>query len=188
MKSSNVGIPAILLLAQAWPAWGYTPEFARPALAGPGGAGFASEIEAVAAAANLYNPLSIRQDREYMGGILSGGARYYYTVSAGGSGSDQVQARIRVPRGFKLVAFWHTHGAPAPARRYFSNVDTRLAREWNMPFYLADYTGELKVFVPGDGTLLRREAARLDLPAQPGFALGRAVEDAHGNRIRVRFA
>jgi len=148
----------------------------------------ASELDAVRAAADAFNPHSIRDDREFMGGILRHGGRFYYTVSLGHPGQDRVTARIPLPRHARIVAFWHTHGAEADDRRYFSDIDTELARAWGLPFYLADHTGELKVFTPGDATLSPVEARDRGLPERTGLATGRLVSNIHGEPIRIRTA
>ncbi len=144
-----------------------------------------SEVATVIAASEMYNPLSIAEDREYMGAILQCGQGYYYTAAPGVAGQDQITVRVSVPAGSHIVAFWHTHGAAALDRQYFSEVDTALALSWNKPFYLADYTGALKVFAPGDKLMSLRKASRLGLPARNGFSRGRLVHDHKGRLIRV---
>jgi hypothetical protein len=146
---------------------------------------FTSELEAVIAATEHYNPVSVRQDREFMGAVLRTGDRYSYTVGAGEPGRDKVTVTIRISDGADLVAFWHTHGARAESNRYFSDVDTQLVKRWQKPFYLADYTGYLKVMVPGGRTLSARRARRLGLPARTGYAVGQLVNDAHGDPVRI---
>ena len=147
-----------------------------------------NEIEAVVAASDEYNPRSIEEDREYMGAILYSHGRYSYTVEGGEVGQDQITVRIRVPAGSSIAAFWHTHGAAANDRSYFSEVDTTLATEWNKPFYLADYTGVLKVFNPGDKLMSQAKARRLGLPERNGFSKGRRVQDLRGRAIQVATA
>jgi hypothetical protein len=194
LRTTTAPIPAILLLGSLAPAWATappvicrtTPTPDSPPTAYALGPAFASEVLAVTAAANAYNPASVRDDREYMGGILTDGRQYYYTATAGVAGQDKVQARIRIPAGLQLVAFWHTHGAPAHERRFFSDVDTELANRWGLPFYLADPTGALRVYMPRDPLLSAQAASRLGLPARHGFARGRDVEDGFGRRVRVQ--
>ena len=91
--------------------------------------GFTHLSQAVIFASNRYNPVSIQEDREFIGAILYDagvGGRYIYTVEAGVSGHDQVTTRIRIPKGYHLVAFWHTHGAAQWSRQFFSEIDTAL--------------------------------------------------------------
>lgn len=146
---------------------------------------FASELEAVVAAADQYNPESIREDREYMGAILRRGDRYSFTVGAGHAGRDTVTVRIAIPNGTELIAFWHTHGARMQSNRYFSAVDTRLVKTWQIPFYLADYTGQLKVMQPDDRTISASRARYLGLPSRAGFAAGQIVNAVNGEPIRI---
>jgi hypothetical protein len=146
---------------------------------------FATELDAVVAAASYYNPVSVREDREFMGAVLRDGDRYEFTVSAGEPGQDAITARIPIRPGVDIVAFWHTHGARTPSNEYFSAVDTRLVKRWQKPFYLADYTGVLKVMVPGGRTLSAIRARQLGLPARAGYAVGQVVNDASGNPVRI---
>lgn len=147
--------------------------------------GFDSELAAVVAAATRYNPISIEEDREYMGAVLRQGDRYLYTVAPGQSGRDRITVRIPIPDGYQVIAFWHTHGDRAHGRTFFSDVDTRLVRDSDKPFYLADFTGVLKVFSPGDRTMSKLRARHLGLPGKAGFARGQPVRDAAGSLITV---
>ncbi len=151
----------------------------------PGVRSFATELDAVVAATSQYNPVSIREDREFMGAVLHDGECYEFTVSAGEPGRDKIRARIPVRPGTDIVAFWHTHGAHAPSNEYFSDLDTRLVKRWQKPFYLADHTGVLKVMAPGSRTLSALRARRLGLPAGAGYATGEVVTDADGQAVRI---
>lgn len=146
---------------------------------------FDTELEAVIAATDLYNPLSIKEDREYMGAILKCQDKYYYSAAPGEKGKDLIHVELSVPSRCDLKAFWHTHGAEHYSRQYFSKVDTVLANKWQKPFYLADYTGILKVYEPGDKTLRRSEAKRLRLGNNAGFAKGQAVKSPEGTIVKV---
>lgn len=148
-------------------------------------AAFSSPLAAVLAAENEYNPLSIAQDREFIGAILLQGGVYRFTVGHGISGEDTVTVRLALPRGAKIIAFWHTHGAAGHGRKYFSAVDTALANSWRKPFYLADYSGTLRVFNPGDNTMTAVTASRLGLGMQSGYAKGSDVIAEDGRRARV---
>ena len=146
---------------------------------------YEGELEAVIAASQLYNPRSIEEDREYMGAVLQKGNDYHYTVAPGEAGEDRITVRVAVPAGASIVAFWHTHGAEAHAREYFSEVDTKLVADWKLPLYLADYTGVLKVFNPGDQVLPVKMAQAHGLPPKRGFATGRIVADDSGDTVKV---
>lgn len=143
-------------------------------------------LDAVKAAADRYNPMSIREDREYMGTVNRAKSGYTFTATPGKRGSDKVSIRIPHVEWSSVVAFWHTHGGADSAHLYFSDLDTEVANRFDKPFYLADYTGFLKVYSPGDRTLSRFVAGRLGLPSLDGFALGSPVKDQFDRTVRVR--
>lgn len=146
---------------------------------------YSTEKEAVTAAANTYNPLSIREDREYMGAIYKTRNGFKFSVTAGKRRSDTVQISIPDQEFDSVVAFWHTHGNADPVNRYFSNTDTQTVNKFGRPLYLADYTGYLKVFEPGDKTMSRFSARRLGLPSITGYATGDLVKDRNQRPIRI---
>lgn len=88
--------------------------------------------EAVMAASNVYNPVSMLEDREYIGAIMRhrDNDEYVYTVGAGKRGADQVTTRIQIPEAFALAAFWHTHGEAGASQHLFSEGDTSLVEQW----------------------------------------------------------
>ncbi|MGM0633207.1 MAG: DUF4329 domain-containing protein [Pseudomonadota bacterium] len=140
---------------------------------------FRSVQEAVVEATRRHNPESVREDREYLGGVyeqsVDGTPRYGYTVAAGHAHRDEITVSIRLPRGARLVAIWHTHGAYHWSRQYFSATDTSLAAETDLPVYLATPEGELRVFHPGDRVLGRVQARRLGLGNHGGAARGQLL-------------
>ncbi len=150
------------------------------------GYSFATELEAVQAAVNLYNPLSIREDLEYIGVIIKHTEGYSFTASAGRKSSDRVSIRIDRETWGMVVALWHTHGGVNSRYRYFSDTDTKASDQLNLPFYLADYTGYLKVYHPGDTTLSPYVASRLGLSFHRGYAIGTVVKDKYDRPVRVR--
>jgi hypothetical protein len=170
------GTTSVLILANSQPAAANQP---------PEQEWFATELAAVVAATSRFNPVSIREDREFMGAILHDGECYSYTVAAGERGRDRITVRITVDDDIDVIAFWHTHGAKYAGNRYFSDVDTRLVEKWRKPLYLADYTGALKVIAPGHRTLSSLRAWQLGLPARVGYAAGRSVTDASGKRAKI---
>ena len=149
--------------------------------------GYDTELDAVISASNYFNPLSVQEDREYIGAILRHRRQghFIYTVSSGESGEDQVTARIKIPSDYEITAFWHTHGNHHWTRKYFSDLDTQLAKRWNLPLYMADATGRLRVFNPDDRTLSSTQSRKLGLGANRGYAKGKTV--AVNNR-RVKLA
>ncbi len=146
---------------------------------------FDSEQLAVRAAADIYNPLSIVEDREYMGSIYRRDGKFGYTVTAGRRRANTMEIRIPKMDWEQVVALWHTHGDAKPNHRYFSETDTAVVEQFSKPFYLADYTGFLKVFRPGDPLLSPFAARRLGLPRVRGYALGEVVRDENNRTVRV---
>ena len=145
---------------------------------------FASIDEAAIYVTSRVNPESILQDREFIGLIMydhqatDSRNPFTYTVSRGASGQNRVSAYFLKPRYMKVVALWHTHGGKDPARKYFSAVDTRTANKMRVPFYMADYTGTLRVYAPGDSLLTVFQARKLGLGAGRGYAEGEVVRSA----------
>jgi len=150
---------------------------------------FTSLEAAVIAASDYFNPLSIIEDREYLGAILRHRQRpkhFIYNVAAGQAGADQIIAHLPVPKEYEIVAFWHTHGSAHWSRRYFSDTDTRLVGQWQLPLYLADHLGALRVFKPEAHTLSGFKARKLGLGYRHGYAKGETVKHpSTGKRIRV---
>lgn len=146
---------------------------------------FLSEQEAVIAAANQYNPLSINEDREYMGAIYESEQGFRFTVKRGSKGSSRIRLELPAEDFDSVVAFWHTHGNAHPSRRYFSDVDTQTAAKYDRPFYLADYTGYLKIYEPGEPLISQTAARRLGLPSVRGYATGRLVTDRLNQAVRI---
>ena len=145
-----------------------------------------SELAAVRAATDLYNPISLREDREFMGAIVRRGSRFSYTVLPGKSGGDSVSLTFSAEDWQNVVALWHTHGDASPLRQYFSRMDSKLVRQTGKRFYLADYTGVLKVLTPEHRTLSSFTASRLGLPPGRGFATGEPVTDSKEQPILVQ--
>ena len=133
--------------------------------------------EAVRNAAESYLSSSVREDLEYMGGVLrlSSDGTFVYSVGKGKKGQDKVSVRIVVPQGSELVALWHTHGAGDWSRSYFSEIDTGLVESTGLPLYLADPAGTIHVYAPGDPTLTALQSRRMGLGRSSGYAKGRLV-------------
>ncbi|MGS2723522.1 DUF4329 domain-containing protein [Porticoccus sp. GXU_MW_L64] len=145
---------------------------------------YATEVAAVAAAANRFNPDSIRKDREYMGTILKKDGLYYYTYTVGHRGHDEITTLLPSGEFGKAVALWQTHGRVSHKNRFFSPSDTDVAKRLDLPFYLADHTGELKVYNPGDATLPLLTAQREGFFVR-GASEGNRVKDELGNVVAV---
>ena len=146
---------------------------------------FTSEHAAVVAAMNEFNPLSIAEDREYMGAIFREGNRYRYSVTAGGRHRDSLSISVAAGEWDSVAAFWHTHGSARPSNRYFSAHDTELVNRYKKPLYLGDYTGYLKRFRPGDRQISPFSARRLGLPARNGYAVGTQVNDSNRRPVKI---
>lgn len=147
--------------------------------------GFVSELDAVIAAMDAYNPLSITKDREYMGVIIHNHDRYYYSVTASQPGSGKASITVQRWMLHRATALWHTHGSSARERRYFSYADTRLANSLGKRFYLGDAMGNLRVFRPGGKVYSGFLARKMGLPTRRGFASGELVEDENGHAISI---
>ncbi|MEE8398271.1 MAG: DUF4329 domain-containing protein, partial [Desulfobacterales bacterium] len=147
--------------------------------------GFVRELDAVIAAMDEYNPLSVAEDREYMGVILQRDDQYFYSVTPGQRGSDKISIRLQRSILPRVTALWHTHGSPARERKYFSDIDTRLANSLSKRFYLGDHTGNLRVFEPGGKVYSVYQARRMGLPARSGFAAGKPIQDENGQTIEI---
>ena len=97
---------------------------------------FSSELEAVTHAMNNYNPFSVAEDREYIGAIYQlPEGNFIYSVAPGEIGSDLVKARIPKLKGARIIAFWHTHGGAHWSRRFFSDTDTSLVKQYHLDEY-----------------------------------------------------
>lgn len=162
------------------------PAVAAPVAASrPSEVAFATELEAVVAASGAVNARSIREDREFLGAVLRRGNDFHYSVVPGRAGADRIRARLAVPDGFELVALWHTHGAAAHERQYFSLVDADLVASTGKPLYLADYTGALRVLKPGAPRLSASAARQLGLPGRPGYARGEQLRRLDGELVHI---
>lgn len=147
--------------------------------------GFDNELEAVMAAVNIYNPDSIDRDKEFIGVILERNGFFYYTVGEGNRGEDSVELHFRIPVTYSIVAFWHTHGAPAYKRKFFSETDRRLVSQYNKPFYLADFTGNLKVLLPEKKGSQRAVAVKPAASHRKGYIKGKLVRSEDGGLLKI---
>lgn len=146
---------------------------------------YPSVIDAVEAASNLYNPISIETDREFMGAILERDNRYFYTAVAGSVGTGNVRLSLPPPYYGEVIALWHTHGKAAKAHQFFSAIDVNLVKRLELPFYLADHTGELKVLYPNSTTISPLHAKSLGLQGFRGIATGQFVKGENKAVIKI---
>lgn len=105
--------------------------------------------EAAAAASSIFNPMSMRDKREVGGGIIKNPetGKYRFTYTLGDTGS--VNIKIRKKKSEELVGLWHTHGDSHSDKGMFSGDDARTVRKTQLPFYMTDVTGKLRVMAPG---------------------------------------
>jgi len=107
---------------------------------------FASEVEAVKAMKQHCMAESSRNNAEHVGAILqSEDGRFMVTHGQAGPGQESVTFSIRRPPSLKIVALWHTHGAPGRKTERFSITDGQVVRQLGLPFYLITPKGDIKV-------------------------------------------
>ena len=147
---------------------------------------FTDVVAAVTAAANRYNPISIREDREFMGTVYRDGNRYGYTVSSGRIGSGSSDVYLRLSEFDDIVAFWHTHGRPHPIHAYFSRQDTEVANKFDVPMYLADHNGTLKVYRPGGQMMPQFKIKNTGAMRGSALAEGELVRNRSDRPVHVR--
>lgn len=120
---------------------------------------FASEVEAIQAAADAFLSRSRAKDAEFVGGILlSTGGRYRLTVGEGQKGQDSITYAVGRRADEMLLALWHTHGTSGPGRNFFSPQDVRLVQEHGLPLYLITPAGQIRVLVPEAAAVRARRA------------------------------
>lgn len=146
---------------------------------------YTSEVAAVKAAADSYNPRSITEDRKYMGAILLEDGNYRYTVSAGDVGADRVSLSLTQSDLANVVAFWRTEGKQKAYPSYFTATDTDTVNRRGRALYLAGSSGALKIFQPKDRTFGSLRADSLGYPVLKGYALGEDVRDVENQIVRV---
>lgn len=86
---------------------------------------------------------------EYGGVVYQIGSSFYTSEPATLNEAEQVSFRIRLHKGAKLVALYHTHpGAGDPSA--FSECDIKMAELLNVPSYIiVQQTKQMEVFIPG---------------------------------------
>ncbi len=137
--------------------------------------GYATVDSAVIAASNRFNPDSIKRNREHVGAIVACNGAMFYTHGKGRPAVTPVRFSIAVPEGCSLRALWHTHGGRGRHRQFFSASDTETAEKLGVPFYLANYKGELRVFHPGKESAAERGAVLKKPGVSANAATGQMV-------------
>lgn len=134
---------------------------------------FSSELSAVVSAGRSFIDDSLVNNVEYMGAIIyTPSGQYRYTVSKNSTGEDRVTVKIRIPEGYKISAFWHTHGRIHRRNKYFSDVDTNLSNTTGKPVYLITPKKLVRVFTPGGVTLPSLKSKRKGLGSTSGYSKG----------------
>ncbi len=138
---------------------------------------FDSVQAAIVAAGNYYNPLSISEDRQYIGTVLQHTTdnHYIFTAVAGKPGQDKVSSALTIPEGYRLAAFWQTRGDQHWGQQYFSREQTHLARQWQLPYYMTNASGYLKVYAPDDPLMSSIQVRRRGLGMLGGVAEGQEI-------------
>lgn len=107
---------------------------------------FASEVEAIKTMKQHCMAESSRDNAEHVGAILkSEDGRFMVTHGQANPGQESVTFSIRRPPSLKIVALWHTHGAPGRKTERFSIADGQTVRQIGLPFYLITPKGQIKV-------------------------------------------
>ncbi len=140
---------------------------------------FGSELEAITSLSQSFLADSIRENVEHLGAILeTEDGRILVTHGKAEPDQDRVEFSIRRPQGSKIIALWHTHGAPGRATERFSVADSETVRETGLPFYLITPRGRISVLeLAGKGISANIPGKRKIFSLSKGLALYR-VEGA----------
>lgn len=131
---------------------------------------FPSVLSALKFISQKYSERWRATDTEYVGTLYRTPAGFLISVAHGCPSTDSFRYPVRSLAGAETIALWHSHGAPGPARDWFSADDIALVRQLDLPFYLFAPTGELKVLRPGAIGRVRSVPGR-----RPSHRLGRGV-------------
>ena len=129
---------------------------------------YSTVVDAVESMRRMYLDESIRSDREFVGAIVERAGSYRTSVGRACAGRDVVRFSVSLEADFRLVAFWHTHGAPTSLRELFSPEDVDLVKSTQRDFYLITPRGQLRVLRVEDVargiTTLRSNRPGVDAP------------------------
>jgi hypothetical protein len=112
---------------------------------------FRSQHNAAYYVLSNFNPISVRQNREYGSSIYQNRDRTYSPnryVSVGNHDSVIITPHYRIPYGTRPTATWHTHGAYMPqyVNERFSFMDIQSSINSNLDGYLGTPFGRMKFF------------------------------------------
>ncbi|HTO57234.1 MAG TPA: DUF4329 domain-containing protein [Pseudomonadales bacterium] len=148
---------------------------------------YSTVVDAVESMRRMYLDESIRSDREFVGAIVEREGSYRTSVGRGCANRDVVRFSVSLEADMRLVAFWHTHGAPANLRELFSPEDVDLVKSTQRDFYLITPHGQLRVLRVDDVargvTVIRSNGPGLDAPI--GSARGDAVSKPRAIDARI---
>jgi len=115
---------------------------------------FTTEIEAVEAMRAHCLRESTQEDAEHMGAVLqTREGRYMITHGQADPGQTKVTFAVTRPSSMRVVALWHTHGAPDRNAERFSIQDNDTVRETGRPFYLIAPSGQISLLVSASAGL-----------------------------------
>lgn len=107
---------------------------------------FDSEIAAVKAMKQRCLVESSSHNAEHVGAILqTSEGRFLVTHGHADPEQERVSFSIQRIPSTKLVALWHTHGAPGRKTHRFSIEDGETVRQTGLPFYLIEPRGRIIV-------------------------------------------
>lgn len=112
---------------------------------------FRSQHRAAYFVLSKFNPVSVRQNREYGSSIYQNRDRTYSPnryVSVGNHDSVIITPYYRIPYGTRPTATWHTHGAYMPqyVNEQFSFTDIQASINSNLDGYLGTPFGRMRFF------------------------------------------
>ncbi len=148
---------------------------------------FPDEVAAVREMSRRFLAISVREDVEFFGAVLQENhGEYRATFGQGCRGVDQINFSVPLRAGATLSAFWHTHGRRGLARDLFSAEDAATVLNYQLPFYLIDPAGLIRVLDPDSATTnfatTRLRGSRLRL--RDGAYLGHIVSDGEEHTSR----
>lgn len=125
-----------------------------------------------AAIAGLSQAAIASKTIEYVGVVYSLGGMYYYTIpQSSGSNVGFHNVEIKIPKGARFVALYHTHPA-GEFSNYFSKTDVDEANALNITSYVAILADDrVIVYIPNKTPITSTDGLR----AVHGVSLGETV-------------
>ena len=105
-----------------------------------------------------FNPISVRQNREYGSSIYQNRDKTFSPnryVYVGNHESVNIRPYYQIPYGTRATAIWHTHGAYMPqyANEQFSPTDIQTSVKSNLDGYLGTPFGRMRYFNVDNGNI-----------------------------------